>query len=375
MGRRVFWEIDAAGIIEVPDAGDAGSGLLSFDLHDHRQACAAPRSARSGRQAFMREWGEQVALLERSASLHAQYGRDPRHLVARPAGCGLIPGLQLIDLLATRHGLPLAGAVVGLRFGVEAPAGRRLVLLFGFDGAGALLRMQEAANPPSLAYLLDDFCRDTAIQVSPERVVWFDQHDALAVLDQLLPYPEEDTLFGQPVGVWWRRAERALASATALAACSAGLLAWQDWSLGESIAASVRAGDASRAQVQAMLQSAPLALARASSAAFGEVFADAEALWQVGTRVRVSSRPGTTDFTLLLDHTPPAAVAGVPGLGDLPHSGPPLAAALARRHDTPLPAGLLALDPATPGDLHAFYLRFRRQTPLSALGAFAGAGV
>ena len=371
MGRRVFWDVTADGIIEVPDAADARQ-LLSFDLHDHRQACATPRPARQGRQAFMREWGEQVHLLDCSAQLHAQYGRDPRHGVARPAGCGLVPGLQLIDLLAQRQGVALAGAVIALCLGAAQAAGRRLVLLFGFDQAGELLRMQEAANPPSLEYLLEDFCRGLAVPVAPDRVVWFDQHDVLAVLDSLLPYPEEALLLGRPLRVWWQHTARALGAATALCSGTALALAWSDWQLTAAIAQARSQQDQVRQHLQQVLQAAPVAVARASSASFTAVFADAEALWQPGTRVRASARPGVAEFTLIID--PLAAGTRRAGLTDVADSALPFVATLQQQRQRPLPEGLVAMVPATSGDLHALYLRFSRQTPVPALGTLAGSG-
>ncbi len=372
IGRRLYWEADAEGLMEVPDAAEAAHGLLCFDTHDHRQACRRARSARAGAQAFMREWGEAVHVLDLSRELGAQYGRDLRHGPAAPAA-GLLSGLQLLDRLARRAGVTQDNRVLGLRLGAVGQHGRSLVLLFAYDGAGELLRFQEAANPPSLAYLLEDFCRGCAVQATVEDVIWFDHRDVLAVLPQMRPYPIEESLLGHPVRVWWQNAARALVGTAAMVTLVLAGLTADLWWAGHQLARIRAAEDVSQLHVQQLLGGAAGVVARAASAPTNLLFGDAEALWLPGTRVRVAARPGEALYTLLVETDGSDGRSGTAD-GQPTVAGRALADRLAAVGRHPPPAGLQALDPASSGDLHALYLRFRRSTPVPDFVALAAAG-
>ena len=368
IGRRLSWEVRPAGIIEVPEVAREAATLISFDLHDHRLRAPARQSSRRARQAFMREWGEQVRVVNRARELGAVYGRDPLHALSLPPGCRLYSGLQLMDQLAQLRALPAAGRLLGLRLGAPQGAGRRLVLLFAFDAAGELLRFQEAANPPALDYLVEEFCRGLPAPSEVTEPVWFDQADVSAALALLQPYPEEDSWFEIPQRRWWQAARRlSLAASAAAFACSAWA-AWDGWQLGGAL-------DATRArlaQLQAdgdrALRSHARALARSDSTDLAEAFRDAEALWRPGTRVQVLATPDHIDYTLRLATSQAATGSASNGAAWVPH---PLRATLDPTGAV-LPAGVRALDPAIGGDLHAYYLRFRRETPLPALAALVG---
>ena len=369
IGRRLFWEIDRRGMIEIPDATGARRGVISFDAHDHRLACARPRSESAGRRAFMQEWGESVRVVNLSRELHAQYGRDPRHGPARPAGCALFSGLQLMDRMAAARAVSLEQRVLGLRLGVPDGPGRTLVLLFAYDACGELARFQEAANPPSLTYLVDDFCRGLPLAATPE-VAWFDYADVIAALPGMRPYPDEEMLAGVPLWVWWARARRASHAVTATAAVLALACAWQLWQAGAAAARDRADGAALQTGIEQGLRMRAHTLARIASAPTAVSFSDAEALWQPGSRVRLLSRPGRTEYDLVLEVLGAESNTAA-GPGDaVPNV---LSAGLGERARRALPAGMRALETATRGDLNAYYLRFERATALPAIAALAGA--
>jgi hypothetical protein len=371
IGRRLFWEVDAVGIIEVPDAGSAGGTLISLDLHDHRLACARPRSSRRGRRHFMQEWGEQVRLADLSRELHAQYGRDPRHGPPRPPGCRLYSGLQLMDRLAQARGLAPGPRLLGLRLGVVEGPGRSLVLLFAYDGRGELLKFQEAANPPNLAYLVEDFSRGLGESGAVPEVAWFGHAEVLAALPTLRPYPDEDLLLGTPLPLWWARAARASWSLVMLSLLSALMLGWDLWCLRARLAEDATQALALQARLDRSLATRVHALARISSAPISMSFHDAEALWQPGSRVRVQVRASQTDYALRIDGAAENKLVR-DGESAAKASGG-LRAALEQRAGRTLPPGVRSLDPAASGDLNDYYLRFQRSTPLPVLAALAGA--
>ncbi|MDE3009833.1 MAG: hypothetical protein KGI67_03005 [Pseudomonadota bacterium] len=368
IGRRLFWEVGPAGIIEVPEVARDAAVLVSFDQHDHRLRALQKRSSRQARLAFMREWGEAVRLVNRARDLGAVYGRDPGQSVARPAGCRLVPGLQLMDQLALLRAVDPAGRVLGLRLGAGDGNGRRLVLLFAYDAQGELQGFQEAANPPALDYLVDEFCRSLAVTPATGEPIWFDQHDAADVLALLRPYPDEDELFELPLRCWWQAGQRASL------ACSALALGWSMWGAFDAWSAHVEAqqAQATRRQLAGVIQQGLRqhlrALAWSETVDLAHLFRDAEALWRPGTRVQVLALPDHIDYTLRLAQPGPADARPSAGRSSwLPH---PLRATL-DAGGAELPAGVHALDPAIGGDLNAYYLRFRRETPLPALAAVA----
>lgn len=369
IGRRLYWEVRAAGIIEVPEVAREARDLISFDLHDHRLRAPARQSSRQARRAFMREWGEQVRVANRARELGAVYGRDPARALPRPIGCRLHSGLQLMDLLARQRALPLAGRLLGLRLGSAAGPGRRLVLLFAFDAEGELLRFQEAANPPDLNYLVEEFCRGLPGLPEATEPEWFDQSDAMAVLGRLQPYPDEDSWFEIPQRRWWQAGHRLALAASGLALGVSAWAAWDDWQARQLL----ESARAQRFELQRWgdqaLGSHVRAVAWSGSSDLAQAFHDAELLWRPGTRVQVLATPARIDYTLRL--APPEHLEG--GIGSsrvwLPH---PLRATL-DADGSQLPPGVQALDPAIGGDLHAYYLRFRRETPLPPLAALLGA--
>ena len=367
IGRRLFWEVDADGIIEVPDVTACTGVLLSFDSHDHRLCTAGPLGTRPASQRFMREWGETVRLVNDSRRLATLYGRDPAHGPQRPASCRLHSGLQLMDLLARARGIPRGAGLLGLRLGAEPGQGRCLILLFAYDAKGELLRFQEAANPPSLAYFVEDFGRGLPTGVAGEPH-WFDQTDVRPVLAELRPYPEEDTVGEIPVRVCWEVATRACAALTTVA------LLWSAWGalevrqLGRTLSGQNARISAQRLEGAGMLAQHAMSLAASRSVDLAHLFFDAETLWRPGTRIRVQGVPEYLDYAVLLGQGPIGDSRPASGPAWQPH---PQRAAL-DAGAMALPAGIHPLDPALGGDLHANYLRFRRETPLPALAALVG---
>lgn len=367
IGRRLYWEVSAEGIIEVPEVPADAQLLVSVDLHDHRLRAPPGQSSRQARQRFMREWGEAVRVVNRARTLGTVYGRDPARPLPRPASCRLCSGLQLIDRLVRRRGLDHAGQLIGLSLGASQGAGRRLVLLFAYDDAGELLRFQESANPPALDYLVEEFCRTLPAPFPRTPPLWFDQHDALQVLPDLVAYPDEDSWCEIPLRQWWLAGSRA-----SLAATFAGLLwsAWAGWdwwsAQGELRHARAELG-ALQAEASAALLRHPRALARDASCDLAAAFRDAEQLWRPGTRVRILASPEAIDYTVRLAQLP-GGDAPAASRAWTPH---PLRATLDPDLSV-LPVGVRALDPALGGDLRDYDLRFRRETPLPALAALAG---
>jgi hypothetical protein len=286
----------------------------------------------------------------------------------RPACCALFSGLQLMDRMAAARGVTLEQRVLGLRLGVPDGPGRTLVLLFAYDACGELVRFQEAANPPSLAYLADDFCRGLPTAAAPE-IAWFDHADVIAALPGMRPYPDEDTLAGVPLRIWWARASRASHVVTATAGVLALACAWQLWQVRTAAAHDYANGAALQTRIEHGLRLRARALARIASAPTAAGFSDAEALWQPGSRVRLLSRPGRIEYDLVLE---------VPGTASNTAAGPGetapdvLSTGLRERAGRALPAGIRTLETATRGDLNAYYLRFERATALPALAALAG---
>lgn len=316
----------------------------------------------------MREWGERVRLVNAARQLGAVYGRDRGQLLARPAGCALASGPQLMDLLAQRSGIDCRARTLGLRLGSPDPQGRRLVLLFAYDGHGELVRFQEAANPPALDYLVDEFRRDLGEVVGDEAPAWFDQADVIAVLPELQAYPDEDSFLDVPLRRWWQQGRRASVGVALAAGLFATWAAWDAWRVQRELA-EVRARIASlRAEDEASLHRHVRALAWSATADLAHAFRDAEALWRPGTRVQVLATPQAIDYTLRLAQSEAPAARG----DTARWTAHPLRATLDDAGSR-LPTGLIALQPAIGGDLHAYYLRFRRETPLPAFAALVAA--
>jgi hypothetical protein len=369
IGRRLFWEVDATGIIEVPDAMGCESSLVSFDVHDHRLRARRVESTRSAMQCFMREWGERVRLVNLSRELGAHYGREPSKGPARPPGCPLYSGPQLIDRLARGRAIDLANRMVGLCLGSAESHGRRLVLLFAYDAQGELVRFQEAANPPSLEYLVEDFCRGLAAPLGDPVPCWFTQQDVAAVLPSMRPYPEQDVLLDIPLQRWWTWAASlswAVTTLSVLTAVWAACDLWQAQQEQHGVRGRIAALESSQASA---LASHLRALAHLSSANVAQAFADAEALWRTGSRVRVLAAPSYLEYSVLLAQPPALQGARQVDSMILPA---PLGTAL-EMPGPGLPAGLRRLDSAVSGDLRGYYLRFRRETALPALAALAAA--
>lgn len=370
IGRRLYWEVDANGLLEIPDASSARAGLISFDSHDHRVRCARAQSERQGRQRFMRDWGESVRIVNLSRELGAQYGRDPAHGPSRPAHCPLFSGLQLMDCLARQSGRDTVDCILGLHFGASEAHGRSLLMLFAYDAQGELLLFQEAANPPSLHYFREDFLRGLPPQFQQLEVIWYGHQAVLAALPALRPYPDEETFAGRPVREWWSRAARLSTALGAMASLLACALAWQAWRADVERGAESAMAAQLRASLQDQLRSHPLALARLGSAQPSVAFVDAEALWQPDSQIRLVARPGRIEYAVVLSRANGSAVRTTSGVRNETTS---LDSALHLRSARSVPPGLAPLEPAISGDLHALLLRFQRQTPLSPLLAMAGA--
>jgi hypothetical protein len=209
--RELFWQVTKDNIrrLESPEQRD----VLSFSPKDVRFATEGTLSRSKAENMALIDAGEPVQIVNRSKDLRAFYSTTAERV--QTIDFRLAPGEQALDALVLERKLKGKSLITGF---VLKGAEDSVAILYYLNPEGEMGKPVIAVNPDNIEFMLSQFAASNRLSEGEAQIELFDNAALLSFAGNIDLYPNESSMLGMPLRVfYWRLALLGLLAAAGTA--------------------------------------------------------------------------------------------------------------------------------------------------------------